>query len=182
MFLLPVGIGEDQVKIGVPAVGDPHLSSVQKVTVSLGSSGRFHGGGVRSHGGFAQAIGAKGELRAKRPQKTRFLLFGSKGDNGMEGQSADEDGDEDSHVTSRQLLGQQADIQHPPASTPVFLGNERGEKSFFVSLPDDVEGKRSVAVMFGGHGKNDFPGKTPSFFLNRFLFRGQIESDHLFPP
>src|SRR3989304_3791983 len=131
---------------------------------------------------FTQTVRGKGKFLAERLEKPLLLVFRSKLDDGVEGQGADEDGDKNPHVSCGQLFRHNAGIQNAQAASAIFPGNQGSEETFAVGSLHDVQGKGPLPVVLSSYRRDDLLGESAGFFLDGFLLRGKVESDHFFSP
>ena len=155
-----IGLGIHQQRVGMWAVGDPHLGAVQYETVALPVRSQSHTDDIRPGTRFAHREGADMFTADQPGEVAPFLLFAGIAVNLVDaeiGMSAVGKGNGRRGAADLLDGHDMLQIRHP--GTAVFFGNGDAVQPQIAHLPPEVHRKMIFAVDIGRPGSNLRPGK-----------------------
>src|SRR5262249_1882058 len=157
---LLVGLRVDRVPVGVAAIGDEALRSVDDVLVTPANRGRAHACHIRAGVGLGQA--ERGEQRGLR-QAAEIVpldLLRAADDDRRRRQAVAAERGLDTRAAPGQLLLDQAAIEVAGAGAAVLLGYVRVHQPDIPRLLDDVLGPSPRLVVLPGDRANLLDGEV----------------------
>jgi hypothetical protein len=177
-----IRLGEDEVPVGLVAVGDPHFLAVDHVLVAPALGAGANRGDVGAGVGLGDAVRAEEALLGHAAEVLLLLGLGAGDDDGHLRQGVGLHGGADAGAAPAVLLGDEHAVEGAEPEAAARLGDVRVHQPELPRLLQRRVGVLARLVVVARDLADFVDGEVAGEAAEGFLFAGELEIDHVGTP